>query len=505
VATPAGLVGKDEAHAGTEPAMTSTQTGVRARQAPRPRRAARREPLTPAERAAAGKAARAAVPRESHAAFGPQGGRPDPVALLEEQATSRIPELIPLRYGRMLASPFSYYRGAALPMAADLATTPVSGLTVQVCGDAHLSNFGLYASPERKLLFDVNDFDETLPGPWEWDVKRLATSLEVAARDNGFARKDRRQIVLAAVATYRMVMRQLAGTTNLDVWYTDVDVAEFRREFDSQLGARQRIAIDKMTAKARARDSKQALGKLARVQDGQLRIVADPPLVVPLADMLPEQLDRTGMEAGLRALIGKYRRTLQSDRRVLLEQYDFVDMARKVVGIGSVGTRCWIILMLGRDQADPLFLQIKEAQESVLTRFAGASQYANQGERVVAGQRLMQAASDIFLGWQRTTGLDGQDRDFYVRQLRDWKFSFPIEAMVPRGLQIYAKLCGATLARAHARSGDRIAIAAYLGGSDAFDRAAADFATAYADQNQRDYDALAAAAASGRIAAEPGI
>ena len=485
--------------------MTSTQTGVRARQVPRSRRGARPEPMSPAERAAAGKAARAAVPRESHAAFGPQSGRPDPVALLEEQARSRIPELIPLRYGRMLASPFSYYRGAALPMAADLATTPVSGLTVQVCGDAHLSNFGLYASPERKLLFDVNDFDETLPGPWEWDVKRLAASLEVATRDNGFARKDRRQIVLAAVSRYRQTMRALAGMSNLEVWYIDVDVEEFRREYDSKIAARQRMAIDKMTAKARARDSRQALGKLAQVQDGKLRIVADPPLVVPLLDLLPEQLDRAGMEAGLRTLIGKYRRTLQSDRRVLLEQYDFVDMARKVVGVGSVGTGCWVILMLGRDQKDPLLLQVKEAQQSVLSRFAGASQYANQGERVVAGQRLMQAASDIFLGWQRTTGLDGQYRDFYVRQLRDWKFSFPIELMVPRGLRIYANLCGATLARAHARSGDRIAIAAYLGGSDVFDRAIADFATAYADQNQRDYDALAAAAASGRVTAEHGI
>jgi uncharacterized protein (DUF2252 family) len=470
-----------------------------------PRRAgAGAERLSPQQRAALGKAARAAVPRESHAGFDPPAGRPDPVALLQEQAESRLLDLVPLRYARMLASPFSYYRGAALPMAADLATTPVTGLTVQACGDAHLSNFGLYASPERKLLFDVNDFDETLPGPWEWDIKRLAASLEVAARDNGFARRDRRQIVLAAAARYRLTMRQLAGMTNLAVWYADIDVEEFRREFSGQLGARQRLAVDQATAKARARDSKQALGKLARVQDGQLRIVADPPLVVPLADLLPGQLDGAGMEAQLRGLIGKYRRTLQSDRRVLLEQYEFVDMARKVVGVGSVGTRCWIILMTGRAEADPLFLQAKEAEESVLSRFAGASKYANQGERVVAGQRLMQAASDIFLGWQRTTGLDGQYRDFYVRQLRDWKFSFPIEAMIPRGMRIYASLCGGTLARAHARSGDRIAIAAYLGGSDVFDRAIADFAAVYADQNKRDYDALAGAAASGRITAGPG-
>jgi uncharacterized protein (DUF2252 family) len=445
------------------------------------------------------------VPRESHAGFDPPSSRPDPVSLLEQQAESRVPELVPVRYGRMLVSPFSYYRGAALSMAADLATTPVSGLRVQACGDAHLSNFGLYASPERKLLFDVNDFDETLPGPWEWDVKRLAASLEVAARDNGFSRKDRRQIVLAAAQRYRMEMRQLAGMTNLDVWYADVEVDEFVREFGSQLRARQRQAIEQATAKARSRDSRQALAKLVSARDGKPRIAADPPLVVPLADLLPGQLDRAGMETLLAELIGKYRRTLQSDRRVLLEEFEFTDMARKVVGVGSVGTRCWIILFTGRDQKDPLFLQVKEAQQSVLAPFAGGSTFANEGERVVAGQRLMQAASDIFLGWQRTTGMDGQDRDFYVRQLRDWKFSFPIEVMIPRGMRIYAHLCGGTLARAHARSGDRIAIAAYLGNSVAFDEAIADFAAAYADQNQRDYAALAEAAASGRITAEHGI
>jgi uncharacterized protein (DUF2252 family) len=405
----------------------------------------------------------------------------------------------------MLASPFSYYRGAALPMAADLAATPNSGLTVQACGDAHLSNFGMYASPERKLLFDVNDFDETLPGPWEWDVKRLAASLEVAARDNGFGRKDRRQIVLAAAGRYRTAMRQLSTMNNLDIWYVDVDVHDFQRQFAGQMNARQRQAMEAAMAKARAHDSKQALDKLCRAQDGELRIVADPPLVVPIMDLLPEQIDRVGMETELHTLIGEYRRTLQSDRRVLLEQYDFTDMARKVVGVGSVGTRCWIVLMLGRDDKDPLFLQVKEAQASVLSAYLGASEYANQGERVVAGQRLMQAASDIFLGWQRTTGLDGQYRDFYVRQLRDWKFSFPIETMAPAGLRLYAEVCGGTLARAHARSGDRIAIAAYLGGSDVFDRAIADFAAAYADQNQRDYDALAQAAASGRVTAERGM
>jgi uncharacterized protein (DUF2252 family) len=405
----------------------------------------------------------------------------------------------------MLASPFSYFRGAALPMAADLAGTPVTGLTVQACGDAHLSNFGLYASPERKLLFDVNDFDETLPGPWEWDVKRLAASLEVAARGNGFVRKDRRMIVQAAAAQYRLAMRQLAGLTNLGVWYSDVNIEEFRREFAGRLTVRQRKALDTAFTKARAHDSRQALDKLAAPQDGQLRIVADPPLVVPLIDLLPEQLDRIGMESQLRGLIGQYRLSLEPDRRVLLEQYQFVDMARKVVGVGSVGTRCWIILMLGRDQSDPLFLQVKEAQPSVLSPYQGASKYANQGERVVAGQRLMQAASDIFLGWQRTQGLDGQYRDFYVRQLRDWKFSMPIEVMIPQGMRIYAQLCGGTLARAHARSGDRIAIASYLGARDVFDRAIADFAAAYADQNERDYEALTKAADSGRVHAERGV
>jgi uncharacterized protein (DUF2252 family) len=461
--------------------------------------------LSPAERAARGKAARAAVPRESHAAFDPPPDRPDPVALLEEQGRSRIPELVPLRYGRMLASPFSYFRGAALPMAADLATTPDSGLTVQACGDAHLSNFGLYASPERKLLFDVNDFDETLPGPWEWDVKRLAASLEVAARGNGFVRKDRRTIVQAAAGGYRRAMRRLAAANNLEVWYTDVDIEGFRQEFAERLSARQRKTLDKVFAKARGHDSKQALDKLCALQDGALRIMADPPLVVPLADLLPDQLDQAVVETELHRLTGEYARTLQSDRRVLLEEFDVVDIARKVVGVGSVGTRCWIVLLLGRDQSDPLFLQVKEAQTSVLSPYLGASKYANQGERVVAGQRLMQAASDIFLGWLRLRGLDGEYRDFYFRQLRDWKFSAPVEGMIPHGMRTYAELCGGTLARAHARSGDRIAITSYLGGSDVFDRAIADFAAAYADQNERDYQALTEAAASGRITAERGV
>jgi uncharacterized protein (DUF2252 family) len=462
--------------------------------------------LTPAERAARGKAARAQVPRDSHAVFDPPADRPDPIALLEQQATTRVPELVPVRWGRMMVSPFTYYRGAALPMASDLAITPVSGLAVQACGDAHLSNFGLFGSAERRLMFDVNDFDETLPGPWEWDVKRLAASLEVAGRDNQFPAKQRREIVIAAVSRYRQAMREFASMTNLDVWYAHADITELRAQFDSQLRARQRKYLDKGLAKARTRDSMQELTKLTRMADGRPRIISDPPLLVPVGELMPAQTDRAALEAQLKGLIAKYQRTLETDRRYLLQQYEFCDMARKVVGVGSVGTRCWIILMLGRDEADPLFLQVKEAEASVLSRFVGASKHANQGQRVVAGQRLMQASSDIFLGWQRIeAGLDERPRDFYVRQLRDWKFSVEIELLRPEGLQLYAALCGWTLARAHARSGDRIAIAAYLGGSDVFDRAITRFAAAYADQNERDYQALVDAAKSGRITAEHGL
>ncbi len=459
--------------------------------------------LTPDERAARGKAARAEVPRSSHAAFDPPTGRPDPITLLEEQGQSRVPELVPVRYGRMMVSPFTYYRGAALPMASDLATMPVSGLAVQACGDAHLSNFGIFGSAERRLVFDINDFDETLPGPWEWDVKRLAASLEVAARGNGFPVKQRREIVAATVARYRQAMRDFAGMNNLGVWYARVDVEEARAELNSQMKTRQRKALDAGMAKARSRDSMQAVAKLTRVVNGQPRIISDPPLLVPIDELLPKEADRASLRAQLTDLIAKYRRTLETDRRYLLEQFEFCDMAHKVVGVGSVGTRCWIILMLGRDDSDPLLLQAKEAQPSVLSRFVGASRYPNQGQRVVAGQRLMQATSDIFLGWQRVEGgLDGGTRDFYIRQLRDWKLSLDIETMIPRGMRIYGELCGWTLARAHARSGDRIAIASYLGGSDVFDRAITDFAAAYADQNERDHQALVDAVAAGRITAE---
>jgi uncharacterized protein (DUF2252 family) len=458
--------------------------------------------LTPEERAVRGKAARAEVPLESHAEFEPAPDRPDPIALLEEQGASRVPNLVPVRYGRMMASQFSYYRGAALPMAADLATTPVTGLAVQACGDAHLSNFGVFGSAERRLVFDVNDFDETTPGPWEWDVKRLAASLEVAARENGFPGKKRRAIVATAVAQYRNAMRSFADMTNLEVWYATADMDLLRQQNPAQLKARQRKAVDKGLAKARTKDSMQAVDKLTHMVDGKPKIIADPPLIVPADQLIPDEIDRKRFEGLISDLVAGYRRTLETDRRYLLEQYEFCDMAHKVVGVGSVGTRCWIVLMLGRDTGDPLFLQVKEAQDSVLCRYVGSSKYSNQGQRVVAGQRLMQAASDIFLGWQRVPTEDNGHRDFYVRQLRDWKFSLDVGAMIPRGLRVYGQLCGWTLARAHARSGDRIAIAAYLGGSDAFDQAITQFAAAYADQNAKDHEALLAAVKSGRIMAE---
>ncbi len=459
--------------------------------------------MTPADRAARGRDARTEVPRESHAAFSPPPDRPDPIGLLQEQAASRVPELVPIRWGRMMVSPFTYYRGAALPMASDLATTPVSGLAVQACGDAHLSNFGIFGSADRLLVFDVNDFDETTPGPWEWDVKRLAASIEVAARGNGFGGKDRRKIVTAAVARYRQAMRGFADMANLDVWYARADMDELQAQFRSQLKKQQNKAVTKGLAKARTRDSMQELAKLTHLVDGRPRIISDAPLIVPVDELLPRQTDRKAFEAQITDLIAKYRRTLQTDRRYLLDEFEFADMARKVVGVGSVGTRCWIVLMLGRDESDPLFLQVKEAEASVLSRFVGASKYHNEGQRVVAGQQLMQASSDIFLGWQRIeAGLDGQQRDFYVRQLRDWKFSVDIETMIPSGMRMYGELCGWALARAHACSGDRIAIAAYLGGSDVFDRAITQFAAAYADQNERDHNALVAAVNSGRITAE---
>jgi uncharacterized protein (DUF2252 family) len=458
------------------------------------------EHLSRADRVARGKDARAVAPLESHGEFRPGDAR-DPVGLLLGQAASRVPELVPVRHGRMLVSAFTFYRGAALPMAADLATTPASGLRVQLCGDAHLSNFGAFASPERNLVFDVNDFDETLPGPFEWDVKRLAASLAVAGRDNGFPAKARRKIALAAAEGYRTAMRAFAQQPLLEVWYAHLDIEPALSQFRAQMNAKRYKAAEKLLAKAHTSDSMKAVGKLTAMVDGRRRIISDPPLIVPIEEVF------AGVQADaiyqlLRAVLGKYRRTLQSDRRHLLEQFTLVQVARKVVGVGSVGTRAWIVLMDAGDGVEPLFLQAKEAQPSVLADYCGRSQYANQGERVVAGQHLMQAQSDIFLGWARVPNpVDGLDRDFYVRQLRDWKFSAPIEAMIPTGMEIYARLCGWTLARAHARSGDRIALAAYLGGSAKFDQAIADFAETYADQNERDYAALQAAVKDGKAEA----
>ncbi len=486
--------------------MSALKVAASPRQQARAQLDTRTGHLTPAERAARGAQARAEVPRESHADFTVPASRPDPIALLEEQAKARVPELVPVRWGRMMVSPFTYYRGAALPMASDLATTPVSGLTVQACGDAHLSNFGVFGSAERNLVFDVNDFDETLPGPWEWDVKRLAASMEVAARSNGFSDKQRRKIVAGTVAGYRQAMRDFAGMSQLGIWYARADIDQLRAQLESKMDNRQRKLIAKGAAKARTRDSMEELGKLTTSVDGQLRIMADPPLLVPIEDLLADPSQRSALESEIHSIMSKYRRTLATDRRYLIDQYEFVHMARKVVGVGSVGTRCWIVLMLGRDESDPLFLQVKEAEESVLSRFLGASEFANMGQRVVAGQRLMQASSDIFLGWHRVAaGLDGKQRDFYVRQLRDWKFSLDVDAMVPGGMRMYGEVCGWTLARAHARSGDAIAIAAYLGGSDVFDQAIAQFADAYADQNERDHDAVLEAVKAGRIVAEQGL
>ncbi len=457
------------------------------------------EQLSRADRVARGKDARAEAPLESHAEFAPAGLR-DPVGLLLDQAKSRVPELVPVRHGRMLVSPFTFYRGAALPMAADLASTPASGLQVQLCGDAHLSNFGAFASPERNLVFDINDFDETLPGPFEWDVKRLAASLAVAGRDNGFPAKTRRKIVLAAAEGYRTAMRAFAKQPLLDVWYAHLNIERAIGELQAQVKAERFKAATGLLAKAHTRDSTQALGKLTTVAGGRRRIVSDPPMIVPVEEVFAE-VQADALYEQLRAVLGKYRRTLQSDRRHLLQQFTLVQVARKVVGVGSVGTRAWILLMDALDGVEPLFLQAKEAQPSVLAEYAGRSQYANQGERVVAGQHLMQAHSDIFLGWTRAHGPAGADRDFYVRQLRDWKFSAPIEQMIPPGMTFYARLCGWTLARAHARSGDRIALAAYLGGSARFDQAIAGFAETYADQNERDYAALQAAVKNGKAEA----
>jgi uncharacterized protein (DUF2252 family) len=458
---------------------------------------------TVAERAALGKQARSRVPRSSHAEWEPAADRPDPIEVLQRQATTRLPELVPIRYGRMLSSPFACYRGSAAIMAADLVAGPDSGVRVQLCGDAHLSNFGAFAAPDRQLVFDLNDFDETHPGPWEWDVKRLVASFAIAARENGVRRKERRSVVRTAAREYRERMRQLAAARNLDVWYVRLDVRAVTEELDRVASRKLMRRFERDVAKARAKDSLRALDRLTHSVDGAPRIVSDPPLIVPveeLADERPETIERE-----VRGLLRTYRESLEHDRRQLVDGYRFVHLARKVVGVGSVGTRAWIVLLVGRDEDDPLFLQFKEADASVLEPYAGASRYENHGERVVRGQRLMQAASDIFLGWLPTVGLDGRPRDFYGRQLWDGKRSIDVESLNEEGFEIYARACGFTLARAHARSGDRIAIASYLGSGDAFDRAMSEFAELYADQAERDHAALAEAARSGRITAVEGL
>ncbi|MEU3270591.1 DUF2252 domain-containing protein [Saccharomonospora sp. NPDC006951] len=450
-----------------------------------------------AERAAGGKAARAEVPRSSHAVFERTAGSRTPLELLASQDRARVPSLVAIRYDRMAASPFAYFRGAALPMAHDLAPTATTGFTVQACGDAHLANFGLFASPERRLVFDINDFDETTRGPWEWDVKRLAASVEIAGRGNGFSTAERTRAVLGTVAAYREAMRDFAGRTALRVWYAIAEVDAVRALAAPRLSSSGKRRLDRTVDKARSHDHLGSLARFTTAGGGSLRIAPDPPRVVPVEseaeDGAPAPFEQ------IEGVLAAYRETLEPERRVLLDRYSLADVARMVVGVGSVGTRCWMLLLLGHDEADPLFLQAKEAGPSVLERFAGPSEFPNHGQRVIVGQRLMQAVSDIFLGWVAVTGFDGKDRDFYVRQLRDGKGSVPVENMVPTGLLAYGQLCGWTLARAHARSGDAVAIAAYLGSGPVFDGAVREFASACADQNDKDHAALCRATGSGAI------
>lgn len=458
-----------------------------------------------ATRKADGKALRRACPLESHAELPLTSGR-DPIGLLIGQSASRVPGLVPIRYRRMLVSPFTFYRGATIVMADDLSRTPTSGLRTQLCGDAHLSNFGAYASPERRLVFDLNDFDETLPGPFEWDVKRLAASLVIAGRDNGFTAAQARKATVAAVHSYRKAMRNFARVGFLDVWYSRLDLDDTWQKFLATLGTKRRKhhadqlrATEAAFAKARTRTGMQAIRKLTTERNGRRRIVPDPPLVVPLEELTTLQPER--IREQLRVLLGAYRHSLAADRRFLLDHFALTDIAHKVVGVGSVGTRAWILLFEGSNSADAILLQAKQAQASVLEPYAGRSTAGSEGQRVVAGQRLMQASTDIFLGWVKGRSEVDNGVDYYLRQLRDWKFSADIEQLRPSSLTLYARMCGWTLARAHARAGDRVAIAAYLGKSAAFDNAVADFAEGYADLNERDHAALAAAVRSGRVQA----
>ena len=460
--------------------------------------------LSPDERAGRGKAARGEASRSSHAAWRAPGDRRSPIAVLEEQARTRVPELVPIRYGRMVESPFAYFRGAAAAMAADLSRTPASGLRAQLCGDAHLSNFGGFASPDRDLVFDLNDFDETLPGPWEWDAKRLVASFEIAGRSRDFDRDQRSATVTAAAREYRLAMRRFATMPDLAVWYARLDADEVIRRWGAEENGKTAKVVRRAAEKARAKDSMRALAKLTCRVDGELRIASDAPLVVRIEELVGPE-DGRDVSEEIDRVLQAYRRTLSGGARHALAPYRLVDVARKVVGVGSVGTRAHIVLLLGRDASDPLFLQVKEAERSVLEPHAGASRFVHHGRRVVEGQWLMQAASDIFLGWVTVPGIDGKRRDFYVRQLWDWKRSAEIELMAPDRMAGYAEMCGWTLARAHARSGDRIAIGAYLGNGDAFDRAMVRFARAYADQNERDHEALVGAIRDGTLPAERGV
>jgi uncharacterized protein (DUF2252 family) len=487
--------------------------------------------MTLDERRAMGAQARTRAPRTAHAQWAPAAGRRSPVALLVAQETTREPDLVPVRHGRMMVSPFTFYRGAATIMAEDLKDTPSAGLNVQLCGDAHLLNFGVFGSPERRLVFDLNDFDETLPGPFEYDVKRMAASFVIAARDAGFSRVDSSAAALASVSAYREAMAGFAGQRTMDVWYASLDEDEIKRAMRDVVaesagaakqqkgGAKQgkkaaknakgQLAMAKqaekraeeISAKAHAHDSMQALSKLAELVDGRYRIVSQPPVIVPLRDAPPGLLP-ANIEESLEQQFRDYRATLQPDRRHLLEQFEIVDVARKVVGVGSVGTRCFIALLQGRDSSDPLFLQAKEATASVLEGHLPRSRYRQPGQRVVQGQRLMQAVSDIFLGWTR--GVD-VSRHYYWRQLRDMKGSVEVEGATPLGVNLYAGLCGKTMARAHARSGDPVAIAAYLGSNDSFDRSIEAFSQLYADQSERDYDEFASAVKDGHLEAVEGV
>jgi uncharacterized protein (DUF2252 family) len=457
---------------------------------------------TPDERAAAGKALRKRAPRSGHGDWQPAADRADPVGVLVEQAQGPVAELLALRYGRMLVSPFSFYRGAAAIMAADLAATPTSGLRVQLCGDAHLSNFGTFSSPERELLFDIDDFDETLPGPWEWDVKRLAASVCIAGRDREFSAKQVADAVRQTAAAYREAMRTFAGQGNLEVWYARLDVDAITRLFAAGVDVERTRELERRLEKARLNTSVRALGKLTETRDGRVCFLHKPPLLVPADDLLAGE-DREDAESDLRGVLRGYRASLTADRRTLFDGYAYASMARKVVGVGSVGMRVWVVLLYGRDGADPLLLQAKEATSSVLERHLEPAAQANHAERVVEGQKLMQAASDIFLGWNTAPGPDGGARDYYVRQAADGKGAVDVSLLLPDGLAAYGRMCGWTLARAHARSGDRIAISGYLGRGEVFDRAIAEFAERYADQNAADFAALEAAVADGRVRAAP--